>query len=53
MQPISPALLNDLQAILKSYSYELVTANANKQNHRYIFTNGITKLLIELSDFKK
>jgi hypothetical protein len=53
MISISPALMNDLYKILKSYSFEVVTANGNKNNHRYIFTNQIHKLLIELSDFKK
>lgn len=49
----SPALLTDLQRTLESYSFELIVANANTTNHRYIFSNGTIKLLIELSPDKK
>ena len=52
---ISPALLKDLQSILTGYGYFIVNANMNSKqgNHRYIFTDGTIKLLIEFSEYKK
>lgn len=52
MKPISPALINDLHKVLIKYGYGVLTANLNKNNHRYIYTDNSFKLLIELSDFK-
>jgi hypothetical protein len=52
---ISPAFIIDLQKVINKYGYELVCANANiKQgNHRYVFTDGDIKLLIEFSNYEK
>lgn len=52
---ISPALLIDIQKVINTYGYKLVCANANiKQgNHRYIFSDGDIKLLIEFSNYDK
>jgi hypothetical protein len=52
---ISPALLNDLQAVLVKYGYKLVSGHINtlQGNHRYIYSDDTIKLLIEMSDFKK
>jgi hypothetical protein len=52
---ISPALLIDLQKTINTYGYKLVCShiNAKQGNHRYIFTDGAIKLLIEFSEYKK
>lgn len=53
MLKTSPALLQDLQKVLNTYGYSLkhsVINNLNKEteNHRYIFSDGNIKLLIEV-----
>jgi hypothetical protein len=51
----SPALLQDLQEVLKRYGYNMTHAviNSKQGNHRYIFTDKIIKILIELSKYEK
>ncbi len=57
MIQISSALIKDIQKVLETYGYEfkhsaLNNLNKDKENHRHIFSNGQTKLLIEFTKEK-